>query len=713
MRSATKRILGIFLTLTLALGLLAVAPITASAAPPAAGTTWTFTTSSSNETNVAYGGGTYTWVQSSKTLLLNGVTHSTAAATALSLPDGTTLVLTGSNVVSSTFSGASATRGILANGALTITGSGSLIAAGGKVTSSGGNSDGIEATALTFSGGVVMTGGDTVATGSSRGVNASSVTLIDGATVAAMGYTRAFSSDITVPAGYEYSVSADRLLADPTNGISDGSFVVGGAYKAAKITPIDYTLCLASDGKLYKNSPSGEDVTSLMANAGAVVTGSAGAWVLTLTGFNFSTSTYTALRLSTSVTLTLVGTNTITSTYSGAGVFATGIYADSGINLTINGTGSLAAKGGNPTGQDSYGIVSMNGYLTISGSATVTATGGTGSSSTGIACNSSIITVNGNATVSATGGTATAGSFGLYNFYSDLTVNGGTVTATGGTAPVSYGICNDNAKLTVNGGTVTAAGGDRAIDPDYTVPNGYQCTVSVNKDGSSPATVVSNGGFTVTDMNKYAKIVAPTAVNLKAIAGVTAPATGATAVTAITETAQYTGTVTWSPALDGGKFAASTAYKATITLTPKAGYTLAGVAADYFTVAGATPVTNAANSGVISATFPATGGAGGTTYTLTVVGGTGNGNYAANAAVPISATVPSGKVFVNWTTSSGGSFANANSTSTTYTMPTGNATVTANFKDAPKMIFSTKYPSNFLNWLLFIVCFGWIWMWFI
>jgi len=36
--------------------------------------------------------------------------------------------------------------------------------------------------------------------------------------------------------------------------------------------------------------------------------------------------------------------------------------------------------------------------------------------------------------------------------------------------------------------------------------------------------------------------------------------------------------------------------------------------------------------------------------------------------------------------------------------------------DPPKYVglfgMNTKYPSNFLNWFLFIVCFGWIWMWF-
>jgi hypothetical protein len=54
-----------------------------------------------------------------------------------------------------------------------------------------------------------------------------------------------------------------------------------------------------------------------------------------------------------------------------------------------------------------------------------------------------------------------------------------------------------------------------------------------------------------------------------------------------------------------GVFAASTVYTATITLTAKTGYTLQGVAANYFTVAGATSVSNSANSGVITASFPA------------------------------------------------------------------------------------------------------------
>lgn len=55
------------------------------------------------------------------------------------------------------------------------------------------------------------------------------------------------------------------------------------------------------------------------------------------------------------------------------------------------------------------------------------------------------------------------------------------------------------------------------------------------------------------------------------------------------ETTQYTGSVAWlpapAPAPAGGRFAPATVYRATITLTAKPGFTLTGVAEDFFTVA--------------------------------------------------------------------------------------------------------------------------------
>lgn len=64
-----------------------------------------------------------------------------------------------------------------------------------------------------------------------------------------------------------------------------------------------------------------------------------------------------------------------------------------------------------------------------------------------------------------------------------------------------------------------------------------------------------------------------------------------------------------------------------------------------------------------------------TTYIAAVSGG---GTYRWGQVVNITATVSSTGKFTNWTTSSGGSFGDANSASTTYTMPTNNATIKAN-----------------------------------
>jgi len=103
-------------------------------------------------------------------------------------------------------------------------------------------------------------------------------------------------------------------------------------------------------------------------------------------------------------------------------------------------------------------------------------------------------------------------------------------------------------------------------------------------------------------------------------------------------------------------------------------------------------------------------------YAVTVNGGAGSGSYTANAIVNITANAaPSGKVFDKWITSSGIIFTNANAASTSFTMPAKNVTVTATYKDvsAPvSYIFNTRYESNILNWLVFILLFGFVWMWF-
>jgi hypothetical protein len=84
-------------------------------------------------------------------------------------------------------------------------------------------------------------------------------------------------------------------------------------------------------------------------------------------------------------------------------------------------------------------------------------------------------------------------------------------------------------------------------------------------------------------------------------------------------------------------------------------------------------------------------GGGGTTYTLTVVNGTGSGSYAAGIAVPIAAnTPPTGQAFQAWT---GFAVAGVQSVSTTVTMPAANITVTANYyTPAPIPFPVTTHP---------------------
>ncbi|MDR2101002.1 MAG: InlB B-repeat-containing protein [Treponema sp.] len=102
-------------------------------------------------------------------------------------------------------------------------------------------------------------------------------------------------------------------------------------------------------------------------------------------------------------------------------------------------------------------------------------------------------------------------------------------------------------------------------------------------------------------------------VTINTISGITGPNATATPVSTITESVQYTGTVTWTAwnpgtgafdAIDEdfSLFAAGKLYKATITLSVADGYTFIGVPENFFTVAGAT-ATNPANTGEITAVF--------------------------------------------------------------------------------------------------------------
>lgn len=168
------------------------------------------------------------------------------------------------------------------------------------------------------------------------------------------------------------------------------------------------------------------------------------------------------------------------------------------------------------------------------------------------------------------------------------TLTAGALTPSGATADYQWQICatSDDIYANISGATSIT----------YT-----PVADDVTKYIKVAATGTGNYSGTVTSAATEA--VTAAVIDIAAIPGVTAPETGANPVTTITETDQYTGTVTWLPAHN--TFGGGTVYTATITLTAKTGYTLTGVTENFFTVIGST-ATNSINQGIVTAVFPAT-----------------------------------------------------------------------------------------------------------
>ena len=190
-----------------------------------------------------------------------------------------------------------------------------------------------------------------------------------------------------------------------------------------------------------------------------------------------------------------------------------------------------------------------------------------------------------------------------------------TQTATPIAAP-AFTLSSSSESRTVNtaatGFTITSTGGAIASFAISATPAGMSFSTTTGALTGTPTSVAGATAYTITATNAtgsatqtFTLTVAPTAISVAAIAGVTAPVRGATPVSTTTAGTGYTGTVTWSGS--PATFASLTTYTATITLTQTSGYTLTGVTENFFTVTGATSDINPANSGVITAVFPATG----------------------------------------------------------------------------------------------------------
>ncbi len=361
------------------------------------------------------------------------------------------------------------------------------------------------------------------------------------------------------------------------------------------------------------------------------------------------------------------GTVNITEANGGTAAVSTGVLINSAGTVNVStATGEMGTEFSVGVQNASSGTVNVNhaignasdstcsGYGVANNSGTVNVT-----TATGTDCgvfNVGVGTVN---------VTTAAGKKGVHNGSSQGTVN--VFTAIGGTPATDIdneggGTLNsgeNTAVLTLNKGTGTscvldsitvAASGETTVG---SLPSVYKNNTYNNTWYTDSAKTNAFSGTTVTGAaTLYSDYyTADVKISTAAIAGVTAPVRGAAPVISLAETSEYTAAIAWSPVVNG-TFAASTAYTATITLTPKMGYTTTGVAANFFTVAGAT-ATNSADSGIITAIFPATAaadsgspttGGGGdsatTTPTITV-----SGTTATTTVTPtISGSVATGSV---------------------------------------------------------------------
>jgi len=595
------------------------------------------------------GGGVF--VSNNGTFIMNGgiINNNTVAASG-----GGVFVAAGSTFTmnSGTISDNTAFRGggILAGGAFTMH--------GGAVSDNiANNSGGGVQGPLTLGGSSVINNNINTATGNANNVslgNNQFITFATGANAPTagmnIGVTKAgnnrifvqsgataanlslFSSDITM-FSVDYSNGQLRLLgtwgasfinlSDPYPPPSDAGWTFNNHI---------YTIQNGADVTVIGDNMGGQRRIEVAADAIASIT--LDNMTITMPGNNQSAL---LLNNNANVALYIVGTNTLTS-----GTFRAGIQVPNNTTLTIDGTGSLTAQGGNLSAGIGGFNLSGGGNITIN-SGTINAIGGVegagiggGSGHTGgnITINDGTVTANGgNFGAGQAGGGAGIGG-GHNGAGGIININGGTVTASGGANFAGVGggagIGGGNGpgghggNVTITGGTVTASGGGTGTA--QAIGRGTNITASsgtltingtfnyrrntTNIDPGGAGTDHTFAGVTTHFTgNRFVRLAELTPITNLTIGGVTAPAVGATPATTVTGGGtQWNATIAWfnntTNAPAGANFTGGTVYRAEITISPQTGWTMIGVTNPGFTVAGAT-VTRSTN--VVTAVFPATG----------------------------------------------------------------------------------------------------------
>ena len=402
-------------------------------------------------------------------------------------------------------------------GAITING-GTITATGGNSAAGIGSGNEADCGAITINGGTVVATGDSAAgigtgyagVGGAISITGGDVTATGGIFSAGIGGGNAGScGDIAITGG-QVTATGGQLAAgigSASDSSSCGAITIG-----AGIGRVVATRGSASAEPIGKGDgsdatcgtvtvdPSLTDTTSVDGNTRTIT--AAPAWdgnLATLTGdvtIERDMTIYGRLgglykiSVTNGVTLTLNGIEipgTGDSDYKMAGIECLGdatiilaagsvntvkgcynypgIYIPRNCTLTIKGTGSLSATGGNEGAGIGGGYMRSYGNIVIE-SGTITATGkgraaGIGSGNGGSYAGA--ITILGG-TVTATGGSFSAG-IGGGDVCGNITISGGNVTATGANLAPGIGCgWNEHESFTVriDGGTVTAIGGGSA-----------------------------------------------------------------------------------------------------------------------------------------------------------------------------------------------------------------------------------------------------------
>ena len=242
------------------------------------------------------------------------------------------------------------------------------------------------------------------------------------------------------------------------------------------------------------------------------------------------------------------------------GAYANGSENGSNSNITINGGDAIG------TGTYSHGVhAEIYGIVNVGGNVQGTQYGVYSSDNTEV-----VVTGNVMVTANVNGYGVNAQHDGTIKIVGDIVANGSSLGA----------FVTSGGEITIDG-AILASNYIRLFDDIN--------EVTVYKDGSAssrttPTTKEEYYTYSAGTGTVWVKIPAiqDTVINIAVISGVTPPVTGAIPAASVTETAQYTGSVIWSPAHN--PFRGGTVYTATITLIPKAGYTLNGVTVNFFTV---------------------------------------------------------------------------------------------------------------------------------